>query len=416
MFPHRAFLDFKGRRLQGARPFAVFETTDGAWTWTIDDATSSTRSAFQNGAGDVLSELQRALNWCKTQHPSGGAIGFFSYEFARQIEPRAFSQIKLNELKVPDARWVFYAEIADEEPPQREFQANIEYSNFDAAQTFGRTPCAPTNYADAIATILDFIAHGDIYQANYTRRFSRVLPCSPFELLERLRAQNPSPFAAFLEYDDFSIVSNSPEKFLSLEDRVLESEPIKGTMRRGIDEREDDELKKQLQNSEKDRAENVMIVDLLRNDLGRVCEFGSVHVPRLFDVQTFANLHHLVSTVRGNLRPNCDAIDAIRAAFPCGSITGAPKIRAMQILDELENCRRGVAMGSIGLLRFNGDMILNVAIRTVTCVGDQAFFHVGGGIVSDSICDDEYAEMQLKARAIENALQQQSAPQNRGAL
>ena len=406
MFPRRAFLDFQGRRLQGARPFAVFETTDGAWNWKTFATTSSTRCAFQNGGGDVFDELQRALNWCKTEHPNGGAIGFFSYELARQIEPRAFSQTKPNELKIPDARWVFYQEIVDEAQPE----IDIEYSQ---RHRRGEIYLAPTsdiekqksNYENAISRILDFIARGDIYQANYTQRFERDLPCSPIELYEKLRAKNPSPFAAFLEYDDFAIVSNSPEKFLSLRDRVLEAQPIKGTIRRGNDAREDEELKSKLQNSEKDRAENVMIVDLLRNDLGRVCEFGSVCVPSLFEVQTFANLHHLVSTVRGTLRENCNAMDAIRAAFPCGSITGAPKIRAMQILDELENCRRGIAMGAIGIINFNGDMELNVAIRTVTCAGNRAYFHVGGGIVADSVCDEEYAEMQLKARAIETALQ-----------
>ncbi len=401
MFPRHAFLDFGGRRLQGARPFAVFETSDGDWHWT---AQSSTRFPFGNGAGDVFAELQRASNWCQTQYPNGGAIGFFSYELARRIEPRAFGKPKPNALKIPDARWVFYQEIEDETPPN----SAIEYSNVGVAPSFGRTPCAPTDYTDALAQILDFIARGDIYQANYTQRFERALPCSPFELYERLRAQNPAPFAAFLEWDDFSIVSNSPEKFLSLNNRVLEAQPIKGTMRRGLDLDEDENLKSQLQNSPKDRAENVMIVDLLRNDLGRVCEFGSVEVPRLFEVQTFANLHHLVSTVRGILRSNCDAIDAIRASFPCGSITGAPKIRAMQILDELENMRRGVAMGSIGLLRFNGNMELNVAIRTVTCVENRAYFHVGGGIIADSIALDEYAEMRLKARAIEAALYEKS--------
>jgi para-aminobenzoate synthetase component 1 len=266
-------------------------------------------------------------------------------------------------------------------------------------------PVAATReYVKAIARILEFIAAGDIYQANYTQRFFRVLPCSPRELYERLRAHNPSPFAAFLEWDDFAVVSNSPEKFLSLRNRVLEARPIKGTTRRGQNREEDERLRQQLHSNAKDRAENVMIVDLLRNDLGRVCEFGSVSVPSLFEVQTFPALHHLVSTVHGTLREDCDAVDAIRAAFPCGSITGAPKIRAMQILDELEPVRRGIAMGAIGYFAFNGDMDWNVAIRTVTCKNGQAFFHAGGGIVADSNPRDEYAEMRLKASAIEAAL------------
>ncbi len=343
-----------------------------------------------------MRELQNALKNCRENLPNGGAIGFFGYETVRQIEPRAFGQTKPNELQTPDARWVFYEKIVETSQPE------IEYSK--SANVCVQSSDFSLDYQKSIAQILDFIARGDIYQANYTQRFERELLCSPLELYERLRAQNPSPFAAFLEWDDFALVSNSPEKFLSLKDRVLEAQPIKGTMRRGANENEDAKLKLQLQLSPKDRAENVMIVDLLRNDLGRVCEYGSVHVPALFSVQTFANLHHLVSTVRGTLRSNCDAIDAIRACFPCGSITGAPKIRAMQILDELETARRGAAMGAIGVLKFNGGMELNVAIRTITCVKNRAFFHVGGGIVADSVVEDEFAEMQLKARAIEAAL------------
>ena len=400
MFPRHAFLDFEGRRLLGARPFAVWETRDGTWTWTSE---SSTRFPFRDGGGDVLEELQNALRWCKNEHPNGGALGFLAYDLARQIEPRAFAtskqnNLQTNDLQIPDARLVFYKELQDESQPP------IEYSNTprDVPKPEDQSP--KPSYQTSIAQILELIARGDIYQANYTQRFSRALPCSSGELYERLRAQNPSPFGAFLEWDDLAIVSNSPEKFLGLKNRVLEAQPIKGTIRRGSNDEEDEELKSQLQRSAKDRAENVMIVDLLRNDLGRVCEYGSVDVPELFAVQTFPTLHHLVSTVRGTLRADCDAVDAIRAAFPCGSITGAPKIRAMQIIDELENVRRGAAMGAVGCFAFNGDMSWNVAIRTVTCVNGQAFFNVGGGIVADSVVADEYAEMQLKAAALEAAL------------
>ncbi len=177
-------------------------------------------------------------------------------------------------------------------------------------------------------------------------------------------------------------------------------------MRRGATPNEDEYSKEALRNSTKDRAENVMIVDLLRNDLGRVCKWGSVRVPQLFEVQSFPTLHHLVSTVAGELRPEFDDVDAMRACFPCGSITGAPKIRAMQIIDELEPVRRGVAMGAIGYFGFNGDMDWNVAIRTITCKNDTAYFHVGGGIVADSTPQDEYSEMLLKERALRAALSQ----------
>lgn len=396
MIPHHVFLDFEGRRLSGVRPFAVWETRGGDWSWKVE---SSTRWPFTDGRGNVLDELQRALKFCKAQHPDGGAIGFFSYELAQQIEPRTFITSKPDDLEIPDARLVFYAEIRDEaQPPAATGHLG------DTSRNVERSRDAKLEHEQAVAHILEFIAAGDIYQANYTQRLTQSLPCSPSQLYNRLRARNPAPFAAFLEWDDFTIVSNSPEKFLSLNNRVLESQPIKGTIARGTTPQEDDIQKLQLQQSVKDRAENVMIVDLLRNDLGRVCEFGSIHVPNLFEVQTFPTLHHLVSTVRGTLREDCDAVDAIRAAFPCGSITGAPKIRAMQILDELEPQRRGVSMGAIGALHFNGNMNLNVAIRTVTCINGNVYFHVGGGIVADSVASDEYAEMRLKARAIESAL------------
>lgn len=185
---------------------------------------------------------------------------------------------------------------------------------------------------------------------------------------------------------------------------VLQAQPIKGTARRGATQSEDEYSKEALRNSVKDRAENVMIVDLLRNDLGRVCKWGSVRVPQLFEVQSFPTLHHLVSSVSGELRAECDGVDAMRACFPCGSITGAPKIRAMQIIDELEPARRGAAMGAIGYFGFNGDMDWNVAIRTVTCKNNTAYFHVGGGIVADSAAQDEYSEMLLKAQALRAAL------------
>ncbi|HVF84956.1 MAG TPA: aminodeoxychorismate synthase component I [Abditibacteriaceae bacterium] len=395
MFPRHAFLDFEGRRLSGARPFAVWETRDGKWSWTTD---SSTRFPFASGSGDVLEELQNALRWCKNEYSNGGALGFLAYDLARQIEPRAFRSSKQNDLPVPDARLVWYEELHNEPQPP------IEHSDVAREDSKPEKQRPNPAYERAIAQILELIAAGDIYQANYTQRFSCALPCSPRELYERLRAQNPSPFGALLEWDDLAIVSNSPEKFLSLKNRVLEAQPIKGTMARGGNADEDEALKAQLHLSAKDRAENVMIVDLLRNDLGRVCEYGSVRVPELFAVQTFPTLHHLVSTVRGTLRANCDAVNAIRACFPCGSITGAPKIRAMQIIDELESVRRGAAMGALGCFAFNGDMHWNVAIRTVTCLNGQAFFNVGGGIVADSEVGSEYAEMQLKAAALKRAL------------
>ena len=392
MFPRRLILDFDGRRLQGARPFAVFESKNGAWNWAAD-----ADFPFQNGSGDVLGEIRRALQWSREKRSTpGAAIGYFSYDFARILEPRAFSEKSPNDdLSVPDVRLVFCDELKNSPIPdfaQRQF----------APVAFSEKPTP--EYSDAIARIQNYIAAGDIYQANYSTRFSAPLPCSPTKLYARLRSTHPAPFSAFLEWDDFAIVSNSPERFLKLANSVLTSQPIKGTSRRGSIPAKDETIKIALQNSPKNRAENVMIVDLIRNDFGRVCEYGSIAVPQLFELQTFASLHHLVSTVSGVLREDCDGLDAFGAAFPCGSITGAPKIRAMQIIDELETTRREASFGAVGYFGFSGDMEWNVAIRTITCKNGLAHFHVGGGIVEGSDAQDEYSEMQLKASAIQDAL------------
>jgi para-aminobenzoate synthetase component 1 len=394
MFPRRMVLDFEGRRLQGARPFAVFETKGGAWTWHSEWP----HFPFHDGQGDPLNAVQGALRWCRENMSTcGAAIGFLAYDLARQIEPRAFlADAPSDDLNIPDARLVFFEELQG---------APIQYSHSSAddarpAVEVGAQP----EYRRAIERIQNYIAAGDIYQANFTQRFQEPLPCPPDELYERLCAAHPMPFSALLQWDDLSLVSNSPERFLRLQNNTLTAQPIKGTVRRGITQAEDEYSKEALRNSIKDCAENVMIVDLLRNDLGRVCQWGSVRVPQLFEVQSFPTLHHLVSTVTGELRPTCDAVDALRAAFPCGSITGAPKIRAMQIIEEMETTRRGASMGAIGYFGFNGDMDWNVAIRTITCKNNVASFHVGGGIVADSTAQDEYSEMLLKAQALRAAL------------
>lgn len=221
----------------------------------------------------------------------------------------------------------------------------------------------------------------------------------------RLRQQNPAPFAAFLHTPEAQILSTSPERFLALHDGQVETKPIKGTRPRCLqDAAQDAAIAQELLNSNKDRAENVMIVDLLRNDLSKVCELGSVRVPHLFALESFARVHHLVSTVTGRLAANKTALDLLRACFPGGSITGAPKLRAMQIIEELEPQRRGVYCGSIGYVGFDGQMDSNIAIRTLIYAQAQLRFWVGGGIVADSHMDAEYAETFAKAEAIFRAL------------
>jgi para-aminobenzoate synthetase component 1 len=392
-------LDFDGRRLCGARPFAVFESKNGAWRFRVSSFEFRVEAAPQSGHGGVLAAARDALRWAREATSThGAAIGFFSYDFARQLEPRAFTENSPpDEFNLPDIRLVFFEELIVS-------SANSEPQQLETRNSKPETQNPPPGYTEAIARLHDFIAGGDIYQANYAERFSAPLPGSPASLYENLKSTHPAPFAALLEWDDFAIVSNSPERFLKLEGGVLTAQPIKGTIERGRTREADEALKSELRASAKNRAENVMIVDLLRNDLGRVCEYGSITAPSLCAVQSFPTLHHLVSTVTGVLRPECDALDAFAAAFPCGSITGAPKIRAMQIIDELETTRRSASFGAIGYFGFDGDMEWNVAIRTLTCKDGVAHFHAGGGIVWDSNAADEYSEMQLKAAALRAAL------------
>jgi para-aminobenzoate synthetase component 1 len=397
MFARHLILDFEGRRRQGARPFATFQSRDGAWTWQ----TNRKGFPFRDGSGDVVAEMQRALRWCRSQSTLGAAIGFWSYDFARHLEPRAFALPAPPDalpLRLPDVRLVFCEQITNEEippPHQVPLPANEATAHLSAVDA---------KYFDNIRRIREYIAAGDIYQANLVRTFSSPLHTAPKVLYDRLCSMHAMPFSAFLEWDDFAVVSNSPERFVQLKKRRLLTQPIKGTIARGRIAEEDETLRQKLALSAKDRAENVMIVDLLRNDLGRVCEWGSVRVPKLWQVQTFPTLHHLVSTVEGTLRANCDAVEALKVLFPCGSITGAPKIRAMQIIDELERARRGISMGAIGFFGFNGDMEWNVAIRTLTCVAGTAYGHTGGGIVWDSNPESEFQEMLLKRRAMQSAL------------
>ena len=259
-------------------------------------------------------------------------------------------------------------------------------------------------YIGRVRRVREYIAAGDVYQINLTQRFATEFRGDPYSLYRRLRAASPAPFAAYLNGGDFQVLSSSPERFLRLTGREVETRPIKGTRPRGATPEADALRSAELSASEKDRAELLMIVDLARNDLGRVCETGSVRVDELGRLETHPTVHHLVATVRGRLRPECDALDAVRAAFPGGSITGAPKVRAMQLIDELETVRRGVYTGAIGWIGFDGGCDLNIAIRTIVCSGGQAFYHVGGGVVWDSEPEREFQETLDKGRAMRSAL------------
>jgi para-aminobenzoate synthetase component 1 len=260
-------------------------------------------------------------------------------------------------------------------------------------------------YLDAVTRVRDYIVAGDIFQANLSQRLEAPLEEDPWHLYRRLREVNPAPFAAYLEFDGVHVASASPERFLQVDPAGhVETRPIKGTRPRGLSPQHDAALSRALWDSEKDRAENLMIVDLLRNDLSRVCRPGTVRVPELFALEGYRTVHHLVSTVVGQLAPGRTAEDLLAAAFPGGSITGAPKVRAMEIIAELEPSRRGIYCGSIGYLSVTGAMDTSIVIRTLVAADGRVTFSVGGGIVADSDPESEYQETLHKARALIAAL------------
>jgi para-aminobenzoate synthetase component 1 len=298
------------------------------------------------------------------------------------------------------------AEVSAERRPSSRAASLAGVPVPELARALGATAgLARGAYLDAIARAKEHIAAGDAFEICLTNALEVPFTGDPLALWRALRDANPSPFAAFLDMPEGAIVSSSPERFLALDgDGVAESRPIKGTRPRAADEAEDARLASELEASEKDRAENTMIVDLVRNDLGRVCRFGSVHVPALCAIERYPSVHQMVSTVRGRLDVGRDGIDLVRACFPPGSMTGAPKIEAMRILEDLEPVERGVYSGALGFFDVSGTLDLSVVIRTAIVREGVARVAVGGAVVADSSPAAEYDETLVKARALLEAL------------
>ncbi|AXO14868.1 aminodeoxychorismate synthase component I [Thalassospira indica] len=363
----------------------------------------------------------------------GGAVGYFGYELAHQTEllPTAPDDwlsmpdmaVGIYDLVIAfdqiDRRmWLISTGIPETEGSKRGQRANDRMALIRKYLRLARplidTPAVPhvpnstwqsnfdrASYEAAVQRVIDYIFAGDIFQANLSQSFraeyaSDAIP-KRFDLYRRLRDISSAPFGAFLNFGDAAVLSNSPERFLRVRNRQIETKPIKGTRPRGETPLSDAELAQELMLSPKDRAENVMIVDLLRNDLSKVSNPHSVRTPVICALESYANVHHLVSTVTGELREGKTAVDALRACFPGGSITGAPKIRAMEIITELEKTTRGAYCGAIGYIGFDGAMDTNIAIRTLSVNGGKMAFNVGGGIVADSDPAGEYEETLVKA-------------------
>ena len=260
------------------------------------------------------------------------------------------------------------------------------------------------DYVDKVNRARKYIAEGDIYQVNLSQRFEVPFGVDPEQFLFRLYGAQPVPFACCFDFSGFQLISGSMELFLQKRGRKIVTKPIKGTRRRGADVREDEALRHELLDSAKERAENLMIVDLMRNDLSRVCEFGSVRVNKLFDIEPYTTLFQMVSEVEGRLRDDVGIEQIILNTFPPGSVTGAPKHRAMEIIDELEPHLRGPYCGAIGFFKPDGDFTLSVAIRVLVASQGRGVFWVGGGIMWDSVPELEYEETLIKAEAIMRAL------------
>ena len=326
--------------------------------------------------------------------PSGGLCGWISYEgdfvFGDYPEMLVYSH--------HDHTWW---ETGDLSQQLRASKSSAEISHF-TPQTDRET------FISSVLRVKDWIAAGHIYQANLSQAFQATVTGDLFGLYEILRDASPSPMAAYLKLDGSEILSSSPESFLKISGCGIETRPIKGTRPRFSDPDEDRRSAYELQTSTKEIAELVMITDLLRNDLGQVCEFGSVEVTEMLRLESLAQVHHLVSTIAGTLRPDVDALAAIAACFPGGSITGAPKKRAMEIIRELEQSPRGVYCGAIGWLGYNGESSFNIAIRTLVRNNDELVYQVGAGIVADSDPEKEYEETLHKAAGIRLAIERWS--------
>jgi para-aminobenzoate synthetase component 1 len=355
----------------------------------------------------------------------GGAIGYFAYDLARRVE--ALPNHSLDSENIPQMMVGIYdwAVVVD----HRLSRAWLVSHGFDQATqivwpelcalfdapllledrtAFEVTSALSSNmdykaYTEAFDKVKQYIFEGDCYQVNLAQRFSAQARGDVWSAYQSLRVISPAPFMAYMNLSDvlpLHILSASPERFLQVFNGHVETRPIKGTRPRALDADQDKLNAESLQNSLKDRAENLMIVDLLRNDISKACETGTVRADNMFALESFANVHHLVSTVTGELAQGMTAIDLLRACFPGGSITGAPKLRAMEIIEELEPNRRGLYCGAIGYIGFDGNMDTNIAIRTAICSHGEIRFYVGGGIVADSELAKEYRETWDKASSM----------------
>ena len=420
-----------------ARPFLLLRSS-GSRCEITQPATGLTRSQFGNPwrVLDGLMARYELLDEPDQPFPLGGCFGYWGYDLKNFVEAR-LPRRAVNDLDLPDCQVGFYDSLAvfdhrlgktwvistglDADGSRSELRAREQLEFWKAHLNSPLTEPVPApnppslthefsstlsraDFVNRVEQAQRYIRAGDIYQVNLAHRLAAPCALSGWDFFQQLAAISPAPFSAFLDCGDFQIASSSPELFLRLSGSHILTRPIKGTRPRSADPDRDAQLTYELQTSAKEMAELVMITDLLRNDLGRVCEYGSVQVPELVRLERYPQVQHLVSTVEGRLRRDVTHFAAFASCFPGGSITGAPKIRAMEIIDELEPVTRGPYTGALGYLGFNRESQLAIAIRTAVCKQGAAYFHAGAGIVADSAPEAEYEETLAKARGFLAAL------------
>jgi para-aminobenzoate synthetase component 1 len=366
--------------------------------------------------------------------PLGGCFGYWGYDLKNFLEPK-LRRRAVHDLELPDCQVGFYDSLAvfdhalgktwivstglrpDGSRDSAHARSQLDFWRARLEQPGDPQPLRFTFHVSRLTSTFNrstfmaavektrrYIRSGDIYQANLSQRLAVRWDAPGWEMYRRLLAASPAPFSAFLDCGEFQIASSSPELFLRFSGTHVLTRPIKGTRTRSEDPRRDAQLSEELRTSAKDQAELVMITDLLRNDLGKICEYGSVHVPDLVRLERYPHVQHLVSTIAGHLRPEVTHLSALAACFPGGSITGAPKFRAMEIIDELEPVTRGPYTGVLGYLGFNRESQLSILIRAAVCHGGHAYFNVGAGVVADSTPEAEYEETLAKAAGFLAAL------------
>ncbi|HDR8127387.1 TPA: aminodeoxychorismate synthase component I [Bacillus cereus] len=381
--------------------------------------------------GNPLDLMQEYMEKWKTdynpEYPpfQGGAIGYFSYDCIRYIEK--LPSLAEDDLNIPDIYFLLFDDVfvydqkekllwiithyvdkhAEAEERLNEWKDLWVAEVPEVTMPFERpkkkneaVAFTETGFMKAVECIQEYIGAGDVFQVNLSTRQERTLQTHPLEIYTSLREINPSPYMGYLELGDFQIVSGSPELLIKKQGTEVSTRPIAGTRSRGADEQEDEELARELIENEKERAEHVMLVDLERNDLGRVCKYGTVEVDEFMVIEKYSHVMHIVSNVRGEVEEDKDAFDLVKAVFPGGTITGAPKIRTMEIIEELEPVRRGIYTGSIGWIGYSGDTELNIVIRTLLAKDGKAHVQAGAGIVIDSNPENEYKESLKKAIAL----------------